>query len=367
MISIPSYILDLQPYKPGQSPADIKRLYGIDKVIKLASNENPLGASPLALQKIKSITDDDLSLYPDGGHALRMELSRHLNISHTNILTYNGSDALLHLIMKCFTEPGDEIISSMGTFVGYYVASKSANLHRIEIPLTIDYRYDVQAITNAVTSKTKIVYIANANNPTGTYINNQELNFLIENIPQNILIIMDEAYYEYSASIVDDYPNSIKLSAPNIITLRTFSKAYGLASLRVGYAIAPEDVISVMMKAKLPFDPGTVSQLAAIAALQDIDFVNKTVDLNKHSLQLFQQTFREQQWKISPSIANFSMIDCGTSEKADVLYMELLKNGFITRPLAGFGLPSCIRISTGTTDQNLALLSSTQKIRELFS
>lgn len=213
MISIPSHILDLQPYKPGQSPADIKRLYGIDKVIKLASNENPLGASPLALQRIQSITDDDLSLYPDGGFALRMELSRHLNISYTNILTYNGSDALLHLIMKCFTEPGDDIISSMGTFVGYYVASKTANLHRIEIPLTHDYRYDVQAITHAITSKTKIVYIANANNPTGTYINNQELHFLIENIPQNILIIMDEAYYEYSASIVDDYPNSIKLSA----------------------------------------------------------------------------------------------------------------------------------------------------------
>ena len=366
MIHIPQHISDLLPYKPGQSPEEISRLYGIEDVVKLASNENPLGASPLALSALQSISGKDLSLYPDGGLRLKEALSKHLNISPNSIVTYNGSDALLHLIMRSFTEPGNEIISSQGTFVGYYVATKTANLNRIEVPLTSDYRFDIPAICNAVSPNTRIVYIANANNPTGTYINEQEFLQLVNSVPEHVLIIMDEAYFEYSSIIAHDYPNSMEHNRPNIITLRTFSKVYGLASLRVGYAVASPDITAVLSKAKLPFDPGTISQIAAEAALMDKDFVQKTVELNASAIRMFQEAFKQQGWTISPTVANFSMIDCKSNENSELLYMELLKRGFITRPLGGFQLPQCIRISTGTQEQNLALISAMADIRQLF-
>ena len=245
-IFIPEHIQKLSPYTPGTSIKTVREKHGITDIVKLASNENPLGASPLALQALRSITGDDLSVYPDGGVSLGNALARTFNVAPEEVVTYNGSDALLHLIMRCFTVPGDTIVSSHGTFVGYYVATSIANLKTVSVPLTSDYRFDIDGIIKAIDSKTRIVYIANANNPTGTYINQAEFEKLINAVPDSVLLIMDEAYYEYSAILADDYPNSLAHRRSNMITIRTFSKAYGLASLRVGYAIGPSELIKVM-------------------------------------------------------------------------------------------------------------------------
>jgi histidinol-phosphate aminotransferase len=178
---------------------------------------------------------------------------------------------------------------------------------------------------------------------------------------------MDEAYFEYTEVIAVDYPNSLLHKRPNMITLRTFSKAYGLASLRVGYAIGPSELIQVMAKSKLTFDPGTLSQIAAIAALDDHEFVNATIELNKRGLQLFQDSFKSQGWKISPSVANFSMIDCGTEQKAIDLTLELEKKGIIVRRLPGFKLPHCVRISTGTDEANQRVVSIMAELSQYFA
>ena len=366
-IFIPEHIQKLSPYTPGTSIKAVREKHGITDIVKLASNENPLGTSPLALHALKKIIADDLSVYPDGGVSLGNALAQKFHVQPEEVVTYNGSDALLHLIMRCFTVPGDTIVSSDGTFVGYYVATSIANLNCKSVPLTTDYRFDIDGIIDAIDSNTRIVYIANANNPTGTYINQAEFEKLLNAVPDSVLLIMDEAYFEYTEVIADDYPNSLLHRRPNMITLRTFSKAYGLASLRVGYAIGPTELIQVMAKSKLTFDPGTLSQIAAIAALDDHEFVNATIELNKRGLQLFQDSFKSQGWKISPSVANFSMIDCGTEQKAIDLTLELEKKGIIVRRLPGFKLPHCVRISTGTDEANQRVVSIMAELSQYFA
>lgn len=356
-IFVPDHIQRLSPYTPGTSIKTVQERHGITDIVKLASNENPLGASPKALQALRNITSDDLSVYPDGGEFLCKAIAEKFAIEPNEVVCYNGSDALMHLMMRCFTVPGDTIVSSEGTFVGYYVATSISNLNRVSVPLTKDYRFDIDGIIEAIDGKTRIVYIANANNPTGTHITKSEFEKLLSALPDSVLLIMDEAYYEYTEIITDDYPNSLLYRRPNMITLRTFSKVYGLASLRVGYAIGPSELIAVMAKSKLTFDPGTLSQIAAVAAMDDAEFMKATIELNKRGLALFQDSFSKQGWKISPSVANFSMIDCGTEEKAIQLTNDLEQKGIIVRRLPGFKLPHCVRISTGTDQTNERVVS----------
>ncbi|MFN4767773.1 MAG: histidinol-phosphate transaminase [Ignavibacteria bacterium] len=361
-IFVPEHIQQLLPYTPGTSIKSVQEKHGITDIVKLASNENPLGASPKALHALRNIQAEDLSVYPDGGEFLCSAIAKKFHVNKDEVVCYNGSDALMHLIMRCFTVPGDTIVSSEGTFVGYYVATSIANLNRVAVPLTSDYRFDIDGIIQAIDETTRIVYIANANNPTGTHITKSEFEKLLAALPDNVLLIMDEAYYEYTEIITDDYPNSLLHRRPNMITLRTFSKVYGLASLRVGYAIGPKELISVMSKSKLTFDPGTLSQLAAVAAMEDEDFLQETIQLNKRGLKSFQEAFAKQGWKISPSVANFSMIDCGIEDNAIQLTNDLEKRGIIVRRLGGFRLPHCIRISTGTDDTNQRVILTMQEL-----
>jgi len=366
-IFIPEHIQKLSPYTPGTSIKTVREKHGISDIVKLASNENPLGASPLAVEALKNIIADDVSVYPDGGVSLGTALAEKFSVQPEEVITYNGSDALLHLMMRCFTVPGDTIVSSHGTFVGYYVATSIANLNCVSVPLTSDYRFDIEGIIKAIDETTRIVYIANANNPTGTYINQAEFEQLLNAVPDTVLLIMDEAYFEYTEILAEDYPNSLLHRRPNMITLRTFSKAYGLASLRVGYAIGPADLIQVMAKSKLTFDPGTLSQIAAIAALDDHAFVQSTIELNKRGLDLFQSSFKSQGWTISPSVANFSMIDCGSEQKAIDLTYELEKRGIIVRRLPGFKLTHSVRISTGTDEANHRVIEIMSELSQYFA
>lgn len=366
MIALPKYIQELTPYKPGQSVAEIQRLYGIENVVKLASNENPLGSSPKAIAAVHEWAEKSF-VYPDGGMELRERLARKFNLQRENIICHSGSDALIHLALRTFLDEGDELVSSHGTFIGFQVAAKLHGYCTYYVPQTSDYRFNIEVLAAALTPKTKILYLANVNNPTGTFFSKEEYLWLMERVPENVLVIMDEAYNEYSRYMYPEFLDSLEYTFQNVLTLRTFSKVYGLAGLRVGYGIASKEIIEPMLRTKLPFDPNTLGQYAAIAALEDEDFLEKTVKLNAEGISLFNKEFRRIGLKFPDSAGNFVMVDCDTVEKAQELYMGLLKRGFITRPLGGFSLPHCIRISTGTMEQNNALVAAIEDAaKEIF-
>jgi len=349
MIAVPSHIASLRPYQPGKSAAEVERELGISGSIKLASNENPLGSSPCALEKI-SETLAGLSRYPDGGRELRHILADRFVVRPENVICGAGSESLIATAMHTFLEPDDEMISSEGTFVGFQVLSHASGVKTHFTPMK-NYGYDLNAMASKIGEKTKIIYIANPNNPTGTAVTTGELERFIARVPETVLVILDEAYFEY-ADGWPDYPDSMHYRWDNVLTCRTFSKAYGLAGLRIGYGMAHSDIIAKMLKVKLPFEPSTPASAAGIGALDDREFLRRTVELNRESLVFLHAEFERMGLTFVPSLANFVMIDFGTTERAERIFNALLKRGVITRLLGGFRLPHCLRISTGTMEQN---------------
>lgn len=355
MIDVPAYLHHLTPYTPGASPEDIKRQYGLDNVLKLASNENPFGPSPKGIAAAIDALQH-AHRYNDGGAALRARLAEHHGVDANAISVHNGSDAIIHQIMRTFLLPGETALSSHGSFVSFRIAVTAAGSTPTLVPYQHGFRFDVEAIAAAHTPQTKVIYIANPNNPTGTFITRDELVWLVERIPATTLIVLDEAYCEFAAhEAPETYPDATTLGLPNVIALRTFSKAYGLAALRVGYAVGHPDVMQWLLRTSLPFDPNGPACAAAIAALDDTDFVATTVRTNHDGLVLLQETLRSCGFATSDSVANFVMVDCGSPETASAFHVDLLRRGFIARPLTGFGLPQCVRISTGLPEQNSAL------------
>ena len=352
MISLPSNIRNSAAYKPGQSVEEIREKYGLTDIIKLASNENPLGGSPIALEYAHGAIEKS-HIYNDGGLALRKALAEKYNVDYANVICHNGSDALIHTAVRAFTDPSNDVLlSSQGTFAGFMVASSLSGAKRTLVPLTQDYRFDVDAIAAAIVPETKIIYIANANNPTGTFISGSEYERLMAQVPENVLVIMDEAYFEYSADLEPTYPDSLSYKYNNVLTLRTFSKVYGLASLRIGYGIASHEIIDAMMRVKLSFDPTGPACAAGIGALSDEQFLHSTVTMNTVELRRIYQYCCDLGLTVPYPAANFVMIECFSAENAQKLYESLMKKGIITRPLTGFGMPTCVRISTGLPEQN---------------
>lgn len=355
MIDAHPHLSGIASYTPGASPEEIRRTYGLSHVEKLASNENPFGPSPKGRDSAIAALAS-ANIYNDGGMALRQALAQFHNVRPESITVHNGSDAIIHQVLRTFLLPGETAVSSMGTFVSFSIATRSVGSEPRLVPLTSDYRYDVEALVGAIDTTTKIVYIANPNNPTGTMLTRDEVTFVVDNVPQNVLIVLDEAYVEYARHIrPHDYVDGTTIVAPNVLTLRTFSKAYGLAALRVGYAVGHPDVVRWLLKTKLPFDPNGPACAAAIAALGDDDFVDRTVRTNAEGLRIITDALDDAGYRYAQSAANFVMIDCGTQQRATSLNEELLHRGFIARPLLGFGLPHCLRISTGLDDQNRRL------------
>jgi len=361
LISVPAHIAQLLPYTPGKSPADIEREYGITGTIKLASNENPLGASPKAIESIKQSLGN-LELYPDSGLLLRKRIADKFVIKPENVICGSGSESVLACALRAFLDEEDEIISSAGTFIGFQVLAKISGKKTNLVPLK-DYTFDLNAIRRKITEATKIIYLCNPNNPTGTAFGVDELEEFFEKVPNNILIILDEAYFEYAAAW-PDYPDSMHYRRDNVLTLRSFSKAYGLAGVRIGYGMAHSDIIAKMMKVKLPFEPSTLAAAAAIGALEDNEFLSRTITLNQESLKFLNQNFVRLGLKFAPSIANFVMIDFHISDLAHKIHLGLLKHGIIARPLDAFGLPHCIRISTGTMEQNIKCITALESVLE---
>jgi len=355
MIEVPAHLTHLVPYTPGASPEEIKRRFGLDNVLKLASNENPYGPSLKAVAAAASALQH-AHRYNDGGAALRERLAAHHGTSVDAISVNNGSDAIIHQVMRTFLLPGQTALSSTGSFVSFRIAVAGVGSTPSLVPHTSAYAFDVEAIAAAWTPATKVVYIANPNNPTGTFVDRDALQWLLDRIPTSTLVVVDEAYYEYAAHAQPEhYPDVISMARPNVVALRTFSKAYGLAALRVGYAVGHPDVIQWLRRTSLPFDPNGPGCAAAIAALDDTDHVATTVRTNAEGLQLLHATLRDAGLATSQSVANFVMVDCGTADRATAFHTDLLQRGFIARPLTGFGLSHCVRISTGLPEQNSAL------------
>ena len=349
MALVPPYIESLRPYEAGRSVEEVQREYGLTNVAKLASNENPLGASPFALTELTRALGR-LNLYPNAGLDLRRVLADTFDLKLENVIAGSGSEGIMSNIIRAFLCDDDEVLTTEAAFIGFQVLAKSRGVAYRTVPYR-DWHYDLPALARAITERTKIVYLANPNNPTGTIFTRQEFDAFYAHVPERVLIILDEAYFEY-AKDNPRYPDSMHYRYDNVITLRTFSKIYGLAGVRIGYGFAHEELIANLLKVKLPFEPSTPAQAAGIGALSDKEFLHRSLELNARGLKLLTRGLRELGIAVVPSEANFVMAPLANEAAAMQLTEDLLRQGVIIRPLASFGLPHCVRISTGTDEDN---------------
>jgi histidinol-phosphate aminotransferase len=360
MIKTPKHIEELKPYKAGKPIDELVREKGIRKVVKLASNENPLGPSPKALEVIKDHIHE-LHRYTDPSNfKLVNEIAQRYSKNPEQIICGSGSDSLIQYIIIAFSNCDDELLTSNGTFIGWYVNADKLGRKSVLIPLK-NYAYDLTGIADNINGKTKIVYLANPNNPTGTMFTKNEFQNFMERVPNNVLVILDEAYTIYAESN-PQYPNGLDYDMENLIVLRTLSKAYGLAGLRLGFAAGSPGIIKQLYKVKLPFEPNYLAQEAAIAAFTDEEFIMKTIDTNSASLLLMKQKFEKLGIKYIPTFANFFLLVFPDTDFARELTEECLNCGLILRHVYSFGLPECIRINSGTMEETHFALDIIQEV-----
>jgi len=352
---VPPYIAALESYRPGRSIEDVRRQYGLSRVVKLASNENPLGASPLAIEAIRRSLGN-LNVYPTGGLELRRVLAARFDVKVENVIAGSGSEGIMANIMRTFLCDEDEVISARETFPGFRLMAQSRGVRYRAIPCR-DWRFDLAALANAVTDRTKIIYLANPNNPTGTIFSRHEFDDFYRHIPERVLIILDEAYFEYAREN-PRYPDSMHYRYDNVITLRTFSKAYGLAGLRIGYGFAHEELIANLLKVKLPFEPSALAEAAGIAALGDSEFLHYTLETNARGMRTVTRALAEMGIEFAPSDANFVMTVWPSQQVAEDVAQRLAESGVIVRPISQFGVPNGIRITIGSDEQNEMLIAA---------
>lgn len=358
---VPPYIEALRPYVAGRSAEQVCKEYGLGSVAKLASNENPLGPSPMAIERVRQ----DLAAlhrYPEAGMRLRRTLAETYDVKVENVIAGNGSEGIISNIIRTFLCDDDEVLTTEAAFIGFQVLAQSRGIAYRTVPYH-DWRYDLPALAAAITSRTKIVYLANPNNPTGTIFTKAEFDDFHRQVPERVLIILDEAYFEY-AKDNPRYPDSMHYRYDNVITLRTFSKVYGLAGARIGYGFAHERLIANLLKVKLPFEPGLLAEAAGIGALADKEFLHRSLELNARGLRFLTASLREMGFTVAPSEANFVMVECAGAASAAALNEHLLRQGVIVRPLAAFGLPQCLRISTGTGEENQRCVEAMKRAME---
>lgn len=349
MIKIPSHIQDLQTYKAGKPVEELARERGLTRIVKLASNENALGCSPLALKAVQESLQNNFRYVDPRAFELTSALSAKYGLSASRIICGAGTDSLLSYIITTFTEPGDELLTSEGTFIGIYVNAAKQNRRVVTVPLK-DYAYNLKALLERIDERTRIVYLANPNNPTGTIFGRSEFEAFMARVPDDILVILDEAYASFSESHTE-YPNGLEYEFDNLIVTRTFSKDAGLAGLRVGFAVGPERLIRELYKVKLPFEPSYPAVKAAVAALDDQEFLEASIAHNCRSMKRLTEALDRLDLQWVPSHANFVLI-LMASEEAAALFAELCMNrGVILRHVNAFGIPRGVRISTGTDSE----------------
>ncbi len=361
---VPEYLRTLKIYQSGKPIEELAREKGLTRISKLASNENPLGASPKVNQAIEAKLGE-LHRYPDQ-HAfeLKKKLCDLYSLKPENIILGNGSEGIMAYIVRAFLAPGEEVLTSEMSFIGFSILAQSVGAKLIALPQTPDYRFDIKTLALNITEKTKIIYIANPNNPTGTFIRKEEFDHFMKFVPPHVLVILDEAYFEYAVHNRDDgdFPDSMDYRYDNVITLRTFSKAYGMAGLRVGYGFAHEDLISNLTKVKLPFEPSLLAQAGARAALDDTDHLKASLDHNERFKAKLCRFLTEKSFEYLKSATNFVTFKTGSEEAGKYLFENLLNEGVIIRPLAANGMPDFIRVSIGTESEMNHFFESMERI-----
>lgn len=346
-------LLKLKPYQPGKSIDEVKRQYGLSSIVKLASNENPFGSSQKVAAAIKDYTGS-FAIYPDGyATDLRMKLAAHLEVMPEELILGNGSDEIIQIISRSLLSPETNSVMAAPTFPQYKHNGIIEGCEIREIPL-IDGAHDLDGMAQAIDEKTSIVWLCSPNNPTGIYINEEDLKGFIARVPDDVLIVLDEAYFEYVTA--DDFHDSLKLlkDHKNVIILRTFSKIYGLASFRVGYGIAHKDTIAALEPAREPFNVNTLAQAAAIAALEDQQFIRDCKLENRAGLDQFYAFCHEAGLNYYLSQGNFILIDFETDGQE--VFQFLLERGYIVRSGKALGFPTCVRITVGSKEQNAGVI-----------
>jgi histidinol-phosphate aminotransferase len=343
---VPVNIRDLSPYVAGKTITEVEEEYQPPQISKLASNENRMGCSPNVKHEVVKAMQE-IQDYPDPiSRQLREVLAEQNNVRPENIMIAAGSESVIANLCRTFFLNHEEAITADATFVGFFVQANIRGVTINKVPVTDDYRFDLDAMAERITDRTKMIYIANPNNPTGTYITDSEFERFMRQIPGDVLVVMDEAYYEYAKEVAD-YPDSLDYDYDNVITLRTFSKAYGLAGFRIGYAIASERIINEMMKTKLTFEPTTPAQAAALAALGDQQFLKKTKDVVEEGKNRLYQFFEKHNVDYVPSISNSVMMILPDEQQAIEFTQAMLEEGVVLRRINAFGLPNCVRITIG--------------------
>ena len=353
LANINSIIAGLNPYKPGKPMEELSRELGLRNIVKLASNENPLGVSAKVKDAIERATDD-LTRYPDGsGYALKRELSNFLDVDPQQITLGNGSNDVLDLIARATIDKQGEGIISEHSFVVYGLAIRCAGGELITVPAK-NFGCDLEAMAEAITERTRVVYIANPNNPTGTWVTQSDLSAFLEAVPSSVWVVLDEAYFEYVEA--PDYPSGLLLQKqyPNLVVTRTFSKAYGLAALRVGYAISSPGFADILNRVRQPFNVNALALAAAVVALQDQEFIKASIELNQIGMQQICSGLDDLALPTIPSVGNFVSFNCGQSESE--FFQRMLEKGVIVRPILEYGLPGFIRVTVGLETENTRFL-----------
>lgn len=354
-------ILTLSPYQPGRSTDEVKRMYGLEKIVKLASNENPYGCSPKVVAALHKIPTS-FAIYPDG-HAtnLREAVTEHLQVNPDQIIFGNGSDNIIQIISRSLLTPETNTVMGTPSFSQYKHNAVIEGAEAREIPL-INGEHDLDGMLKAIDQQTKIVWLCSPNNPTGVYIKGESLIKFLNSVPENVLVVLDEAYYEYVTA--DDYYDSIKLleNYKNLIVLRTFSKIYGLASLRVGYGVADSSVISAIEPVREPFNVNTFGQIAATAAIKDQAFVEDCKQKNRAGLEQFYKFCAEQNLDYYPSQGNFILIDMKLD--GNEVFQYLMERGYIVRSGKALGFPTTVRVTVGLPEQNEEVIAEMKQLLE---
>lgn len=352
----------LTPYQPGKPIEELQREYGIKNVIKLASNENPLGPSPKALLAVKNELHE-LARYPDGnGFNLKQALASQYDLDIDQFTLGNGSNDLLDVIGRTFAMPGDEILFSQHAFAVYPLVTQAIGASAVVTPAD-NWGHDLAAMANAITNKTRVIFLANPNNPTGTWFGEQQFDLFMQKVPQRVIVVLDEAYFEYACRMqASDYPNGLKLleQYSNLIVTRTFSKAYGLAGLRVGYAVSNLQIANLLNRVRQPFNVNSLALCAATAALSDHDHLHVSVELNINGMQQYRDEFADLGLKYIPSLGNFISVNVG--DNAAGVYDALLRAGVIVRPVENYAMPGFLRFSIGTEAENTRAIAALQQI-----
>jgi histidinol-phosphate aminotransferase len=361
MIAPRRALRDVFPYQPGKSIASVQRELGLKSVVKLASNENPLGAAPRAMAAYRK-AEKSCALYPEGASPeLRAALARFHKVEAESVIVGNGSDEIIRLLCEAFLDPEDEVVVSQYAFIRFKQQASMMGARVIEVPMT-DWTHDLTLMAQAASPRTKLIFVANPNNPTGTYNTAAEIGALLDAVPKTALVVLDEAYFQYAQSI-DGYPTSLPdlvREHENLVVMRTFSKAYGLAGLRVGYGVGDCELIGWLDRIRMPFNVSLPAQAACVEALKDSAFVKRTVALNETQRALVARALGDLGFGLGESATNF--VFARSPIHGRDLFKALLRQGVIIRPLDEYGLPGHVRISIGSPAQNRILIKALGKV-----